>query len=196
MERETLKLWSDTELVESVKNSDRLAFEKIYNKYWSKLYLSAYNILRERHVSEDIVQEIFVQLWLKRGVLSIDNLNNYLYTSVRFQVFKSIRDGKYRNDLSDQLEKLEIENDIESALFQKDINQRLDESIALLPEKCREIFILSRKEQLSVKEIAARLNISPKTIENQITIALRRVRSNMGDLLFWISVVLADIWSK
>lgn len=180
---------NDEELLNRLKNDDRFAFDVIYNKYWSKLYLSAYNILRNRQISEDIIQEIFVALWLKRSTSRIDNLNNYLFTAVRFQVFKSIRDGKGRAGLFEQIEQLNASCDIESMLFEKEVAKRLDENIALLPEKCREIFILSRKKHLSVKEIAEQLNISPKTIENQIGIALRRLRSNMGDLLFWVAIL-------
>lgn len=189
MLHQTIALNPDIELLDRLKNNDRAAFDVIYNKYWSKLYLSAYNLLRNRQISEDIIQEIFVCLWLKRSTVRIDNLNSYLYTAVRFQVFKSIRDGKGRADLFAEAEKLSTNGGIESKLFEKEVTKRLDENIALLPEKCREIFILSRKEHLSVKEIAEQLHISPKTIENQIGIALRRLRSNMGDLLFWLAIL-------
>lgn len=179
----------DDELMNRLKNDDRRSFDVIYTKYWSKLYISAYNILRNREISEDIIQEIFVALWLKRSTSRIDNLNNYLFTAVRFQVLKSIRDRKGRADLFEEIEQLDTSSDIEKILFEKELSQRLDENIALLPEKCREIFILSRKKHLSVKEIAEQLHISPKTIENQIGIALRRLRSNMGDLLFWLAIL-------
>jgi len=189
MLHQTIALNHDNELLGRLKNDDRFAFDVIYTKYWSKLYLAAYNILRNRQISEDIIQEIFVGLWLKRSTSRIDNLNNYLFTAVRYQVFKSIRDGKGRVDLFEQIEQLSTDCEVESILFEKEITKRLDESIALLPEKCREIFILSRKQHLSVKEIAEQLHISPKTIENQIGIALRRLRSNMGDLFFWLAIL-------
>jgi RNA polymerase sigma-70 factor (family 1) len=196
MKPDNLQLWPDSLLVSDMQSNNRSAFEKIYNRYWSKLYLSAYHILRNKEASEDIIQEIFVSLWIKRGHTSVDNLSNYLFTSVRFQVFKAIRDGKLRTDLLHDTDLLVSPHNAENTLTEKEIEQRLDESIRLLPEKCREIFILSRKEQLSVKEIAARLNISPKTVENQITIALRRLRTDMGEFLFWAVLLLAGIWGK
>ncbi|WP_017259074.1 RNA polymerase sigma-70 factor [Pedobacter arcticus] len=176
----------DNELLISIRNDDRFAFNTIYNQYWSKLYLFAYNILRNREAAEDIVQDIFIQLWQKRADVHIDNLQNYLYTAVRYQVFRSIRDGKNRTNLLERFLKFSPQVEIESVLFEKEINQRLDESIALLPARCKEIFTLSRKEHLSIKEISKRLEISPKTIENQITIAIRRVRANMTDLFTWL----------
>ena len=196
MKPDNLELWPDSLLVSNMQSNDRSAFEKIYSRYWSKLYLSAYHILRNREASEDIIQEIFVGLWLKREHTSVDNLNNYLFTAVRFQVFKAIRDGKLRTDLLPDTDLLVSANNAENAFAEKEIAQRLDESIALLPQKCKEIFILSRKEHLSVKEIAARLNISPKTVENQITIALRRLRTDMGEFLFWAVLLLGGIWGK
>ena len=190
MSQQSIALNSDIELLDRLKDNDRSAFDMIYNKYWSKLYLSAYNLLRNRQLSEDIIQEVFVSLWLKKSIITIDNLNSYLFTAVRFQVFKAIRDGKCHSDLFEKIEELSAHCEIESKLFEKEVTKRLDENIALLPEKCREIFILSRKKQLTVKEIAEQLQISPKTIENQIGIALRRLRSNMSDLLFWAVIIL------
>ncbi|HTM99541.1 MAG TPA: RNA polymerase sigma-70 factor [Pedobacter sp.] len=189
MPDQLISLNADSELLDRLKDNDRIAFNVIYNKYWSKLYLSAYNLLRNKQISEDIIQELFVALWLKRSTAKIDNLNNYLFTAVRFQVFKAIRDGKGRTGLFEEIAHLSMHCEIESKLFEKEVTKRLDENIALLPEKCREIFILSRKKHLTVKEIAEQLQISPKTIENQIGIALRRLRSNMGDLLFWAAIL-------
>ena len=179
-----------------MQSNDRAAFGRIYSRYWSKLYLSAYQILRNREAAEDIIQEIFVSLWLKREYTLVDNLNNYLFTAVRFQVFKAIRDGKMRTDLLHDTDLLVSAHNAENAFAEKEITQRLDESIEQLPQKCKEIFILSRKEHLSVKEIAERLNISPKTVENQITIALRRLRTDMGEFLFWAVLLLGGIWGK
>lgn len=137
-------------------------------------------------MSEDVVQEVFVAIWLKRATLNIVDLGAYLHTAIRFQVLKAIRDGKGRVESSGELENLMVNANIESDLTIADITQRLDESIATLPVKCKEIFILSRKQHLTTAQIADKLNLSMKTVENQITIALRRIRLNMVDLLFWL----------
>lgn len=189
------KLWPDEDLLVSISNNDHSAFEKIYNKYWSKLYVSAFNLLRNRTLCEDILQDIFTQLWLKRSTNKINNLSNYLLTSVRFQVFKAIRDGKARTDLFIEKEVINDQLNPENFLNEKELNRILDENIEQLPEKCREIFMLSRKQHLSVKQIAERLNISPKTVENQITIALKRLKLSMGDFLFWLLVFLHETWN-
>ncbi|MCO4294739.1 RNA polymerase sigma-70 factor [Solitalea sp. MAHUQ-68] len=191
---ENIEIWPDHELLSFMQNDDRSAFEKIYNKYWSGLYLSAYNLLRNKHEAEDIVQEIFVQLWLKRHVQEIQNLKSYLHTAVRFQVFKAIRDGKAHEELFEEVERMFNENNSENRIIALDIHNRLDQAIKTLPEKCQQVFVLSRKEQLSNIEISERLGISPKTVENHLTIALRRVRSSMGDVLFFSALFLLNNW--
>jgi RNA polymerase sigma-70 factor (ECF subfamily) len=146
--------------------------------------LQAYNVVRDRYVSEDIVQEIIVQLWMKRSVIQINRLDAYLYSAVRYQVFKVIRSYKVIESL--KTEEISGVNDADQMLMKKDVQKLLDEGISQLPVKCREVFTLSRKDHLSTKEIAVRLGIAPKTVENQLTIALRRLRSMMSHLLLLI----------
>jgi RNA polymerase sigma-70 factor (family 1) len=183
-----IQMWSDEELLALVQADDQAAFEQIYTKYWSKLYLLAYNIVRDRQVAEDIVQEVLVSLWVRRGSLTIEVLHSYLYTAVRYQVFKTMRSGQVKESVFNQIEKLSVVNEGENALIQSDLDSLLDKGINELPEKCRSIFLLSRREHLTTKEIAAWLGIAPKTVENQITIALHRLRTTFGDLLFWGAV--------
>ncbi|MBF9252689.1 RNA polymerase sigma-70 factor [Pontibacter sp. 172403-2] len=186
-----VELWPDEKLLELIQADDRAAFEQVYNKYWSKLYLSAYNILRDRQASEDIVQEVLVSLWMKRSSLAIKSLNAFLYCAVRYQVLNAIRSGKARQHVLSEAGKLSVENEGESALCEKDINCLLEQGIAELPGKCRQIYLLSRKEHLTTREIAMQLGIASKTVENQLTIALRRLRVTLGHFLLWTAVFLS-----
>ena len=106
MYTEDVQLWPDEKLLELIQANDCAAFEQVYNRYWSKLYLSAYNMLRDRQASEDIVQEVLVSLWMKRNSAAIESLNAFLYTSVRYQVFKAIRSSKVKKDFFCAAEKL------------------------------------------------------------------------------------------
>lgn len=189
-----VQLMTDEDLIALIRENDLGAFERIYNKYWSKLYLSAYNIIRDRQVAEDVTQEVLVNLWMKRANLKLTSLNAYLYTSVRYQVFNVIRSGKVRADLFNRLEELFSHNGGEELLSEKDINRLLEQGVAELPEKCRQIFIMSRKEHLSTKEIAERLGIAPKTVENQLTVALNRLRKTLGDFVCITAVILCKHW--
>lgn len=172
----------DRNLLELLRTNDTHALAAIYDRYWSKLYLQAYNVVRDRHVSEDIVQDIIVQLWMKRSAMQIKCLDAYLYAAVRYQVFKVIRSYKVIESL--KTEEISSVNDADQMLMKKDVQKFLDEGISQLPVKCREVFRLSRKDHLSTKEIAVRLGIAPKTVENQLTIALRRLKSMISQLLF------------
>ncbi|WP_282638681.1 RNA polymerase sigma-70 factor [Sphingobacterium thalpophilum] len=155
------------------------AFERIYSHFWHKMYIVAYNILRNKEACEDIVQDIFSQLWNRRAHLDIRNLESYLITAVRFQVFRSINEQKCRNNLILTLTKLPADF-FEQAHVYQEIEEALQQGIEQLPEKCSKIFYLSRKKQLSNKEIAKQLNISVKTVENQITIAIKKLRKYLS----------------
>lgn len=179
---------------DGVPYSRQAHFEDIYNKYWSKLYLSAYSILLDQQASEDIVQDIMVELWHKRDLDAIQSIPAYLHAAVRYQVFKVIRAGKVTIRLPEEIELATSRIELEDQLDSKDLYTLLDHYIEELPEKCREVFILSRKHYLSIKEISALLEISTKTVENHLTNALRKLRLHTGDFLCWVLITLPFLW--
>ena len=170
----------DAELIRLLKNDDRAAFSTIYEKYWEKLYLSAYVILKNNDSAEDIVQEVMISLWLRRHKVEVENLKAYLHQSVRFQVFKLLRKEKKMplSPISDA--HVETVNAAESDFQLEDINKALLQGVERLPDRCREIFLLRRVKELSIKEISEKLQLSPKTVENQLTIALRKIRLSIS----------------
>jgi RNA polymerase sigma-70 factor (family 1) len=176
------QMWPDAKLLDLLRLDDREAFEILYNKYSAKLFHAAYNLFRDSDVCEDLVQELFIDLWTKRNQLNITSLESYLKVAIRHRVIYYIRTQKATLDL-DVVEELIEKYTADSKLLQNDISQLLETNVAQLPEKCRQIFTLSRKEYLSNKEIASRLNISIKTVENQMTIALRYLRTGLTDYL-------------
>ncbi|GAA3994697.1 RNA polymerase sigma-70 factor [Mucilaginibacter dorajii] len=175
-------MWPDAKLLDLLRLDDREAFEILYNKYSAKLFHAAYNLFRDSDVCEDLVQELFIDLWTKRNQLNITSLESYLKVAIRHRVIYYIRTQKATLDLA-LIEELIEKYTADSKLLQNDISQLLETNVAQLPEKCRQIFTLSRKEYLSNKEIASRLNISIKTVENQMTIALRYLRTGLTDYL-------------
>lgn len=172
---------TDRHLLDLLQQGDEPALAEIYGRYWSKLYLQAYNVVRDKQICEDIVQEVIVQLWLRRSVAEISSLNAYLYTCVKYQVFKALPSARVKVSLVQ--EQLAAVDDTDSLLMAKDFQRQLDEAVSRLPAKCRDVFNLSRKDHLSTKEVAVRLGISPKTVENQLTIALRRIRFALDNAL-------------
>jgi RNA polymerase sigma-70 factor (family 1) len=178
------QIWSEDVLLTRLKAGDRGGFNIIYHQYVSKLYLYAYNILRDRDMCRDIVQEVLIQLWVRRDVVEIRSLNNYLFTAVRFKVLKAINLNGRKAVLEEgEMERIAGVVPPVNNLDKKEINRLLEKGINTLPEKCREVFVLSRKEYLSNKEISQRLNIATKTVENHMTIALHRLRVILGDFL-------------
>lgn len=182
-------MWSDAKLLELLGVDDRKAFELLYKKYSGKSYAAAYSLFRDKDVCEDQVQDLFVDLWAKRHELNITSLEWYLKVAIKNRVLMYIRTRRATLDVS-ALEALAAKYSTDSLLIQHDIGRVLDENVAQLPEKCRQVFTLSRKECLSNKEIAARLGISVKTVENQMTIALRYLRSGLTDYLPSITILL------
>ena len=183
---------AEKDLLRRLAGGEPAALTAIYQQYWQSLFLAAYNIIKDRKACEDIVQEIFLQLWLKREGLQVrESLKGYLCAATRYQVFRYIRKNASRQDWYDRLEERLSAQPPDQSLLQKDLKRQVDEVVSVLPEKCQMIYRLSREEFLSHKEIAERLDISIKTVENQLTIALRRLRHSLG-----VVTVMAVLYSS
>ncbi|QEC53770.1 RNA polymerase sigma-70 factor (ECF subfamily) [Anseongella ginsenosidimutans] len=175
---------SDNDLTGLLKKGNIAAFEEIYNRYWSRLYSAAYKRVKSREVCQEIIQDLFTSLWLSGKELQIRaSLEGYLLTAVRYKVFNHIEKELVRRNYRSTLPEasLRIDNSTEETILLNDLSQQLEEEIVQLPEKCRQVFELSRKQQKSNKEIALELNISEKTVENHITKALRLMRAGLKD---------------
>ncbi|MBO9573921.1 MAG: RNA polymerase sigma-70 factor, partial [Chitinophagaceae bacterium] len=179
-------------VLNQLKTGDPDALTTVFNRYWEKLFISAYNILKDKAAAEDIVQDIFLSLWIKRETLEIkSSLEAYLQRSVRYQVFHFIKDRNVRDTVFKNIEERIWKQTItENSIYQKELQQRMNIIVDQLPDKCRQIYQLSREQNLSHKEIAERLDITTKTVENQITIAIRRIRASLGELLPLIALFL------
>jgi len=171
----------DQILLEWLRLDSMEAFDIIYNRYWKALYNLTFNLFRERAICEDIVQDVFFQLWAKREKLQIELLQAYLFTSARHAVYKAVKSKKAVVDIDAVKEFLAAQGNTDHAILEQDVAQRAAAAISELPQKCREIFLLSREHALPVREIARQLELSPKTVENQITIALKRLRTSFSD---------------
>lgn len=180
---------NEEQLTILLRQGDGAAFKEIYDTYAPKLYHAAYNIVRNKEECEDIIQELFADLWLKKNTIHItSSLRGYLFITVKNKILMRIRSQKIKLN-TDALEFLADANTTDSLLLEKDLKVRLAEEIGQLPQKCGQIFKLSRNEQLSNKEIAVKLDVSVKTVENQISIAIKRLRSSMGDFLMLIITI-------
>lgn len=170
---------SDQKLVELFASGNKHAFEMVYDRYWKDLYKLATRILQDDAKAEDVVQEVFVSFYESLGQRKVDNLKAYLYQSTKYQCFMQLRAGKISEKHLERMNKVVFSNIVEDEFEAHELEEILEKGISALPEKCRQVFYLSRFESLSNKSIAQQLNISPKTVENQITKALKSLKSTV-----------------
>lgn len=167
----------DKELNVRLYESDRSALGEIFELYWDKFFQIAFNILKNEDDAKDAVQVVLIDIWKRRSERIILNIEAYLHNAVKFQVFKKLRDGKLNQQHVEKFEKILVQEPIENKIEFDELNEDILKSIEKLPDKCREVIKLSRYEGLSHKEIASKLEISVKTVENHITKALKVIRS-------------------
>lgn len=173
-----LERQSEEKLLASIEINNQ-AFGVIYDRYWLKLYNYALNVLEDKAVCEDIVQEVFVSLWQQSNSQKIDNISAYLFQSVKFQVFKHLRKGKIARRYLERVTLLQSHNDTEEQFIAKELESELSKVLSRLPERCRQIFVLSRFEHRSNREIALQLDLSVQTVKNQISKALASLREQL-----------------
>lgn len=173
----------DKELIEMLHNNNEEALSIIYKEYWEKMYLASYNLVRDRSICEDIVQEVFVSFWQKRNSIEIKvSIRSYLYGCTMYKVHDYFRKNKkmIKEELFNNFDKKVQVLNPETRLIHQELVYYIDSLINQLPSKCQEVFKLSREEQLTNQEIAERLGVSKRTVEGHITKALTFLRSSLG----------------
>lgn len=160
------------------------SFKYFFDKYYNELCNFVNIYLHDPVLSEEIVQDIFVYFWENKGKLKINtSVKSYLYSASKFKSLNLLRDTKNQKRIVKNIGKTEPIQTIELADSDIDVEEFkkiLDAAIDQLAPKCREIFLLSKQEERSNKEIADRLGISIKTVENQMTIALKKLREYLN----------------
>lgn len=173
---------TDRELVHKVRSGDKLAFDSVYTAHWKRLFQVAAKIVESKTIAQDIIQDTFISFWEKGCHQEIDNIEAYLYQTVRFRCFMHLRSGKISQKHIERFTTLVSANVTEEEIDYHELELLLEESMRSLPDKCREVFYLSRFEALPHKEIAQQLHISPKTVENQISKAIKHLRLSIDKL--------------
>jgi RNA polymerase sigma-70 factor (family 1) len=169
----------DPDLFLLVKQNDVKAFEELYNRYWPALVNTAYKKLSSREKAEDIVQNIFIDIYQRRTTIELTiSLKAYLNQALKFKILNEYRakniSSKYQKHL---FFNPDCKNDLANALEAKELELEINTILNELPEKCKQVFLLSRKESLSNRNISARLNITVSTVEKHIGKALKTLRN-------------------
>ena len=171
----------DVNLLRRIKNGDPKAFEILFNRYWEMLYRSAFGVLNNSSAAEDIVQEVFTALWKRRNTLDIQNVSAYLHGAVKNQVAKNIKQMIATREHVKRIQQTQETNETEELIYSSDLSRKIDQGIAQLPEKCRQVFLLSRNDQLTNQQIAEKLDLSVRTVETHILVALRKLKKYLYD---------------
>jgi len=185
----------DLQLVDLLKGGDEEAFAEIYNRYADKLAGFASSKLFHMDDAKDIVHDLFVKFWEERENVQIDrNLESYLFTLARYRIINKIRKNITREEYAVMVKAWDsgAEPDVERQIAAKELQQNIDNSLLSLSPRIKEIYLLSREENLSIAEIAARLGLSEQTVKNQLSAALKHIRGSLATvsvvaLAYWIS---------
>jgi RNA polymerase sigma-70 factor (family 1) len=166
---------------------DDAAFNEIYERYWAVLYRAAFNVLKDEEGCLDVIQDVFVWFWENRSELKVNSVKAYLLVAVKYKVANYIRNGKVRASFYDQIPKIEGNAEFPDEVLEvKELKEMIERFVGDLPDRCQEVFQLSRKEHLTNKEIAERLGITEKTVENQMNKALKQLKKKLGKLSVFI----------
>jgi RNA polymerase sigma-70 factor (ECF subfamily) len=176
-----------------LQTGDRAAFTELYNRFWPLLYRHARKMLRNDEDALDLIQELFTSIWEKRGeTLITGSVSGFLYRATKNRVFNFIKKDKaklaYIASIADFIEKGEFITD--QTVLERELAKRIENEISLLPRKMREIFEFSRKENLSYKEIAEKVNVTEGTVKKQVHNAIKLLKLKFDVVLLLSSIFL------
>lgn len=181
---------------------DEAGLEQLFQQHYTALVMYAYKLLRSQEEAEDAVQEVFISVWKNRETLDTGrNLKAYLYTATYNRCVSLLRKHGLPTVSIQAFSEAPIagEGNIEADMHAAELRAAIYEEIRKLPDKCREAFLLSRREGMSYKAIASHLGLSLKTVENHIGNALKRIRQRLfhddgspwkGQLFSWLLLLL------
>lgn len=163
-----------------IKEVDEDALNQLFEEFYSSLCFFCNRYVSDMDVARSLVQQVFVDLWIKRYKINItDNIKSYLYSSVKNKSVDYLRQQKNKTQITNEVEDSR-KIPFKDLVREEEVSNRINKSIEVLPEKCREIFILCRFEGLKYQQTADKLGISIKTVEMQMSIALKRLRKDLS----------------
>lgn len=166
-------------------NNDKRAFDQLYTLYYPRLYVYARKFLKIDHVIEDMLQEVFVKVWMTRHqIKKYETYNAFLYTITKNTLLNELRQRLKSTEFQSELFYLSVAQEFitQQTVEFADIKKQVDELVLQLPEKRKVVYLLSREEGKSNAEIARDLGISVKTVEDHMTHALRFLRERLKGL--------------
>ena len=173
-------------LLEGLKEGNKQIFDYLFHHYYSGLVVFANKHINKPEVAEDIVQDFFYKLWIKREKLQINQtIKNYFFTSIKNRCIDYLRHNELQQKTNDYFKQAELEQltDETDFIIESELKEHIDAALNKLPEKCRQVFIMNRFDGLSPKEIAEKEEISIRTVEGHIGKALKIMRKELETYL-------------
>lgn len=184
----------DLIILSGIKNGEQKAFDLLFEHYYASLCHYAASVVHDHDVAEDIVQDLFAELWVNHAQIEIkSSLHSYLMRSTFNACLDHLKHLKVKEKYQSGITP-DTSLSLDDSLIFDEILTKLETSIAELPEQCRKIFKLSRYENLKYREIAKILNISENTVDTQIRRALNKLKNDLRDYLITVLVIINFIF--
>ncbi len=172
-------------IIQQLISDDKTALEQLFNYFYPRLYNFSRAFLKLEEGIDDILQEVFLKIWVnRRNIKSADTFNSYIFTITRNLLLNELRSRLNEQKTRDKILKLSVAEEflLSEQIEYQEMKEKVDQMVATLPERQREVFLLSRKEGLSYKEIATKLDIAEKTVEYHISQAIGVIKKKMRDM--------------
>lgn len=166
-------------LHQQIQQDDRKAFRRLFDLLWKPLYVFAQSVLMDEFVAKDIVQEVWIDYWNRRKNIENVCIQAYLFKAVRYKIYNHLRNNKLNSVQLEAIQSITVDPEIVLAQDLESTQRKINSTLKKLPLRCREIFNLSRQEGMTNKEIAIHYGISKRTVENQLTFALKKIRETL-----------------
>ncbi len=181
-------------LFEGIQQGNKHYYEIVFREYYPRLCRFAYTFLSDKDAAEDVVQEVFVTIWQKRESLTISlSLKSYLFQAVKNACFNSIKHEKVKLKSQSQLLANSVVSEENDTMVALELGIKIQEALTKLPPERKKIFLMKKNEGLKYREIADKLNISVKTVENQMGKALKFLRSELIDFLPFHLLIINEV---
>ncbi|MFD2743682.1 MULTISPECIES: RNA polymerase sigma factor [Sphingobacterium] len=167
----------------------------IFQRNWERLYRLAYHLLKDNDDAQDVVQEVFINIWDRRHELQIHaNIDHYLFGAVRYKTLTRLQTKLSYNKRNIPLENALVDSFAEAVdpILVQELQEEIDRQVKLLPEKMRQVFYLRTVECLSIPQIAEKLLISEATVKNHLAAARRKLRTQLGDAAYLAAAVFLN----
>ncbi|WP_036601327.1 RNA polymerase sigma factor [Olivibacter sitiensis] len=186
-------------LLQKLSEGDESAFSMVFDLHWESLFTYVVRVLKDKDESVDIVQDTFAALWQQRDRLShVKSLKGYLFSIAHYKALRYIKCNIQRNDYIKSMSAFlpDHESNLEANLYARELTLYIEKELLNLPPKMREVFMLSRMEHLSHKEIAGKLGISENTVKKQINYSIRFLRLKIDNQYLSSVLLLCELFGR